>query len=374
LAASPRQDFQDVDYSFAYPRSWYEAIIARARGDNEKAKMAFATASAVLEERFKVSPNVRTRAVLAEVHAGLGLNDLARSEISMATERMPLSRDAYNGALVLQSRAQVAVWTGDNLSAIETLKILLSRPGYVSYGILLLDPAWAPLRSDPQFQALLQSQEPIRPFSQSSDPKASSRRSAPNYVADPPRNSPRIEREPGVANNVERAVPQLDVVVSDSAGKAAYKGVTDSKGTFGTPPLNPGKYIVQFTSKRSIDVNSKSLTLVVSAGKTKVTAESVAAQKLSGRGVAMKIDVGMDTNVSGQVANSMTTKGKKEERNLVWIRPKLGSNLPGHWAPADSPEAKEAMTQGTFSRQSLQDRQSQGVGAPIAPPAIPFRQ
>src|SRR5204862_6775673 len=53
LAASPRQDFQDIDYSFAYPRSWYEAIIARARGDQEKAKMAFATASTMLEERLK---------------------------------------------------------------------------------------------------------------------------------------------------------------------------------------------------------------------------------------------------------------------------------------------------------------------------------
>jgi len=81
LAASPRQDFQDIDYSFAYPRSWYEAIIARARGDNEKARAAFATASTVLEERFKTSPSARIRAVLAEVHAGLGMNDLALKEI-----------------------------------------------------------------------------------------------------------------------------------------------------------------------------------------------------------------------------------------------------------------------------------------------------
>jgi len=36
LAASSRADFQDIDFSFSYPRSWYEAIIARAGGDNEK--------------------------------------------------------------------------------------------------------------------------------------------------------------------------------------------------------------------------------------------------------------------------------------------------------------------------------------------------
>ena len=32
LAASPRDDFQEVDFSFYYPRAWYEAIIARAKG------------------------------------------------------------------------------------------------------------------------------------------------------------------------------------------------------------------------------------------------------------------------------------------------------------------------------------------------------
>ena len=30
LAASPRADFQDVDFSFYFPRAWYEALIARA--------------------------------------------------------------------------------------------------------------------------------------------------------------------------------------------------------------------------------------------------------------------------------------------------------------------------------------------------------
>ncbi len=34
LAASPREDFQDVDYSFYYPKAWFEAMIARAKGDS----------------------------------------------------------------------------------------------------------------------------------------------------------------------------------------------------------------------------------------------------------------------------------------------------------------------------------------------------
>ena len=41
LAASPRETFQEVDFSFYYPRPWYEAIIARGAGDATKARVRF---------------------------------------------------------------------------------------------------------------------------------------------------------------------------------------------------------------------------------------------------------------------------------------------------------------------------------------------
>src|SRR5881397_364511 len=34
VAASPREDFQDVDYSFYFPKAWFEAMIATAKGDS----------------------------------------------------------------------------------------------------------------------------------------------------------------------------------------------------------------------------------------------------------------------------------------------------------------------------------------------------
>jgi TolB-like protein len=163
LAASPRAEFQDIDFSFSYPRSWYEAIIARARGDSEKARLAFTEARAVLEERFKATRTARTRAVLAQVYAGLGLKELATSEVEMPANNFPISRDAYNGPIFLQAVAQVAVWTGDKARAIEAIKTLLSQPGYLSYGFLLRDPAWDALRDDPNFKALVQSQAPPPP-------------------------------------------------------------------------------------------------------------------------------------------------------------------------------------------------------------------
>jgi len=297
LAASPRTEFQDVDYSFSYPRSWYEAKIARARGDNEKAKAAFAATAATFEAQLKTGQYPRMRAVLAEVHAGQGLNELALREATEIVKRFPISRDQYQGALILQSLAQVATFTGDKPRAIEAIKVLLSHPGYLSYGYLLKDPAWAPLRDDPQFQALVRSQAPV---------------------------------DKSIANNF------------------SFSGQGDVLSA-----------LSKFSDRKLISRSTE---------KTKVTAESVAGQKSTGASVPVKTDVGADTSVSGQVTNSTTTKAKKEGRDMVWIKPRLGSNLPGHWAAADSAEAKEAMTQGTISRQNLQNRQGQGVGLPIAHP------
>src|SRR5437016_2063053 len=161
LADSPRKDFQDIDFSFYFPKSWYEAMIAREEGDAVKAAAAFRECREILAQRLVVKPeHARTLAVLAQVDAGLGEKDLAIREAQHAIDLMPISKDVYDGALVLEGLAQVYTWTGERDRAIEVVQKLLTVPGYVNYGRLKLHPLWAPLRGNPKFENIVTSLGP----------------------------------------------------------------------------------------------------------------------------------------------------------------------------------------------------------------------
>jgi hypothetical protein len=150
-------------------------------------------------------------------------------------------------------------------------------------------------------------------------------------------------------------IPPVNVVVSDKGGKGAYRGATNTSGAFATAKLQPGNYVVQFTSN-SAELKGKQYALVVSAGNKKVSA-NVAGEKFAGGGVAMKVDVGAGLNITGQVAaqTGPTSKGGKK---MVWIPKQLGSNFAGHWVEEDSAEAKAAKAAGTLSIKSIQDIQA----------------
>jgi hypothetical protein len=157
------------------------------------------------------------------------------------------------------------------------------------------------------------------------------------------------------------AAPAINVHVADASGKTAYKGATDGKGVFATPKLQQGNYAVQFTSN-SAPKGSK-YALVISAGKKKVSANAIAAEKLAAGGVAMKIDVGAGLNITGQVVAEDKNSAPlgKNGKPQVWIPKKVGSNMAAHWAESDSAEAKEAQTSGSYSTKNIQDKQSQGI-------------
>src|SRR6266568_1295682 len=156
LAASPRQDFQDIDLSFYFPKSWFQAMIARAKGDSARATAAFRQCREILTQRLIVKPeHARTIAVLAQVDAGLGQKDLAIREAQHAIDLMPISKDIYDGALVLEGLAQVYIWSGERDRAIEVLQKLVSIPSYINYARLKFHPLWKPLRGNPKFENIV---------------------------------------------------------------------------------------------------------------------------------------------------------------------------------------------------------------------------
>ena len=164
----------------------------------------------------------------------------------------------------------------------------------------------------------------------------------------------------GVVSLASAAIPEMRVTVSDANGYAAYKGATDSRGTFATGNLKPGHYVVQFHA-RSRDVEGSKYALVVAAGRKKVVANAVAGEKFAGGGVAMRIELAGGGNIAGQVASDLRTM-MKDGRLLVWIPKQVDSNLPAHWAPADSADARFAQTRPSYRIKDIQDKQNQGVG------------
>ena len=156
------------------------------------------------------------------------------------------------------------------------------------------------------------------------------------------------------------SVPALKVTISDSAGKVAFQGMTNSSGAFATKSLPAGNYVVQFNASDS-SLKGQALNFIVSAGKKKVTAEAIAGEKLLSGGVAMKVEVGANLNISGQASSALNAKvDPKTGKKLVYIPPRIGSNLSGRWVPEDSAEAVAARNSGELRTEDMRKWQDHG--------------
>lgn len=158
-------------------------------------------------------------------------------------------------------------------------------------------------------------------------------------------------------------VPPMDVTVFSPDGKVAYKGPIGSNATFATSTLHPGKYVVQFNA-RSAAVKGNQYLLVVSAGKKKVIADSVAGETLTRGGAAMKIQVGPGYQITGQVLPDVAVAkvdGAKyrviDGKRYVWVSAGLGSNLPAHWEEVSTAPTRNIVV---WNKDELQKRMDRG--------------
>jgi serine/threonine protein kinase/tetratricopeptide (TPR) repeat protein len=151
-----------------YPKSWYEGLAARMRGDRERAQAAFAAAR--LEVEKAVLPDAsdgRALSLLAMIDAGLGRQEQAVQEAEHACELVTFENAAPSAAIVRCNLAVVYAWNGQTDLAISTLDQLVNRPAGTNlpaqptYGDFRWNPLWDPLRNDPRFTAMMKRLAPV---------------------------------------------------------------------------------------------------------------------------------------------------------------------------------------------------------------------
>lgn len=96
-------------------------------------------------------------------------------------------------------------------------------------------------------------------------------------------------------------VPNVDVMVSDPAGRLAYRGKTDANGVFATRRLAAGNYVVQFKANKAA-AHRNDYAIFAAAGHHRVVADAVSGAQIAGGGVELRLKSATGTLIIGQVA------------------------------------------------------------------------
>ena len=121
-----------------------------------KARASYEEARVKAETAVRESPEDGPRhALLGLIYAGLGRCDEAIAEGKRAVELLPEAKDAFDGPIMVISRARINMMCGDMETALALLDKSLQTPAGVNINELRLDPIWDPLRQDARFQRML---------------------------------------------------------------------------------------------------------------------------------------------------------------------------------------------------------------------------
>jgi hypothetical protein len=145
---------------------------------------------------------------------------------------------------------------------------------------------------------------------------------------------------------VVRGVAGVDVFLKQNPSS---RTMTNGRGLFGFEGLPPGSYALTFRARKARDTKTdkgnevtiaNSYSIKIDGTKRPVTTAKLTSNDLIA-GVDVPIQVGPNAKVRGQVAAGALVK-------MVWIPQEPGSNIPGRWVPADSPEAKRAFKSNAY--------------------------
>jgi tetratricopeptide (TPR) repeat protein len=153
-----------------YPKSWYEGLAARMRGDKKGAQAAFAAARLEVEKALLAdASDGRALSLLAMIDAGLGRQEQAVQEAEHACELETFENFGSSAPIVRCNLAVVYAWNGQLDLAISALEQLTNRPAgsnlpaQPTYGDFRRNPLWDPLRNDPRFTAIMERLAPTAP-------------------------------------------------------------------------------------------------------------------------------------------------------------------------------------------------------------------
>jgi TolB-like protein/Tfp pilus assembly protein PilF len=143
------------------PVSYWQAVLARARGDSSKAKEAFGRARVTIAAQLAQQPlDPLLTAMLGLIDAGLSRKEEAVRQGRRAVELRPLAEDAVDGSTALCTLALTYAWIGDVNAAMDQLTLLAKTPGGPPFGQLKYDPDWDAVRADPRFEPMVNELQP----------------------------------------------------------------------------------------------------------------------------------------------------------------------------------------------------------------------
>jgi serine/threonine protein kinase/tetratricopeptide (TPR) repeat protein len=154
LALMP-SEVLDEQFHFV-PKTTIFAQIHGLMGEKEKEQEYYQSSRLFLENKVKQQlDDSRLHSSLGIAYAGLGLKEKAVQEAIKATELLPITKESWGGTYRIKDLAQVYVMVGEYDKALDKIEYLLSIPGELSIPLLKIDPVWAPLRTHPRFQKLI---------------------------------------------------------------------------------------------------------------------------------------------------------------------------------------------------------------------------